>query len=308
MLVNGIDSVYFVVNDMERALLYYKEILELKEVFADEVIDGTTAKILYGLTEVDKARCVVLQTEGYDFGMIQLIQPMNADGECIHNHPMCGYEGAGLFIQVENAKNASDAFENAGIIEKAELICTVLPGREKITLFHAISPEQVPLVVFEPEVKTRENGTGINKLHHVLMATPDQEASIAFYKDVVGFDTFNCDMENSAEDVKENLEMESASESSRVVMLRKGDIEAGMVEFAPMMGDGAPNPGNPLSKPGIAVHAIRVKDVDMVHAKIKENGFMTFLEPKLLPIPDVGMKKVTIALSADNILTEILEM
>ena len=147
MVINGISSLTFITSDIDRAIEYYT-IIGHKNVFSDHVMKADEIKASYGVTDVAAARCIVLQKDDYDFGMVKLVQLRNEDGAPITDSPYAGYGAPSIAYRVEDLEKV---FANIKV-DGCEIISGIrpinLPKFGDCRVFLAKSHEGIYLEIF----------------------------------------------------------------------------------------------------------------------------------------------------------------
>ena len=138
----------------------------------------------------------------------------------------------------------------------------------------------------------------IKSIHHTAISTGDFERALAFYRDLLGFETvseLNWPAGVELADTITGLEGSAA----RSVMLRAGNSSIELFEFsspAPKPGD----PKRPVCDHGITHIALEVDDIDAEYERLKAAGMSFHCPPQ-----DLGVSRVTYGRDPDGNVLEL---
>jgi catechol 2,3-dioxygenase-like lactoylglutathione lyase family enzyme len=138
----------------------------------------------------------------------------------------------------------------------------------------------------------------IKGIHHTAISTGDFERALAFYRDLLGFETvseLNWPAGVELADTITGLEGSAA----RSVMLRTSNSSIELFEFsspAPKPGD----PKRPVCDHGITHIALEVDDIDAEYERLKASGMSFHCPPQ-----DLGVSRVTYGRDPDGNVLEL---
>ncbi len=141
----------------------------------------------------------------------------------------------------------------------------------------------------------------IRGIHHTAISTLDLERSLAFYRDLLGFEPvldFSWPEGTANMDATHELEQTSG----RVVLLKAGNAMLELFEYAtpsPLPAD----PGRRLCDHGITHFCIDVDDIDAEYQRLKEGGMRFHCAPV-----DYGTVKCTYGRDPDGNVIELQEI
>ena len=141
----------------------------------------------------------------------------------------------------------------------------------------------------------------IRGIHHTAISTADLERSIAFYRDLLGFETV-MDWSWPEGTANMNATHDLEETAGRVVLLKAGNAMLELFQFetpTPKPVD----PDRPLSDHGITHFCIDVDDIDLEYERLKAGG-MRFHCPPV----DYGTVKTTYGRDPDGNVIELQEI
>ena len=141
----------------------------------------------------------------------------------------------------------------------------------------------------------------IRGIHHTAISTGDLQRSLAFYRDLLGFETvFEAGWPVGAE-VADNITGLSGS-SAQVAMLRAGNSFIELFQYAsPAASPG--DPDRPVCDHGITHICLDVTDVDAEYERLTAAGMRFHCPPQ-----DLGGARTTYGRDPDGNVVEIQEI
>ena len=141
----------------------------------------------------------------------------------------------------------------------------------------------------------------IRGIHHTAISTVDLERSLAFYRDLLGFEpALDFAWPEGNADMNRTHQLEQTS--GRVVLLKAGNAMLELFEYAtpaPLAAD----PGRRLCDHGITHFCIDVDDIDAEYQRLKQGGMRFHCAPV-----DYGTVKCTYGRDPDGNVIELQEI
>ena len=126
----------------------------------------------------------------------------------------------------------------------------------------------------------------IGGVHHTGISTPDIVRSIAFYRDLMGFELcYEMSLDQATDQVDAMLEMKGVT--AKMAMMKTGSSYIELLQFDTPAGN-PPGPGWTLADHGINHLCLMVDDVDAEYARLSAAG-MQFHAP---PVHNTGRPTV----------------
>ena len=190
-MIQGVSHVGIGVLDMKKALQFYKDVLNFKEVVFDY-----TGKIPSLDTSPEgqyvNARVVMLRnpnTTPIAQGMIELVQLLPPAVPKLHD---VEYEWGNIGIaevcqDVRNIEETSKIMIDKGFKIVMPILYAILSG-EEVKYCYFRSPERVLLEMIEWHMYKEFGGAPrFNAINHIAIGVSDMKKSLAFYRDILGF-------------------------------------------------------------------------------------------------------------------------
>ena len=281
-MISGLHHVSIGVKDLERSLPFYQEVLGFK-------------KMLYNITWKDSAmgqvigravkmRSVLLEND-VGGGAVKLVQ-LFADYEGHIGHkarPIPPDRGWGDAGHLEVAVEASDIERTYSELKgkNVEFLLSpqhwYIPGTLEGRYFYLKDPDGVLVEVIDGSRKEEfaEYG-GVYGLNHTAIGVTDMERSLAFYRDILGFEVlidYKGTWPGEAVIVGESIEQ-------RLVMLGhpNGGARIELIEnLSPVKSKPVP-PEKRWGDIGVMEAALEVKDIGKVYKELSDKG-VSFMCP-----------------------------
>jgi len=313
-MIKGVDHISIGVNDMEKSLSFYQNILGFTEVMFDYSGALTGMDWVVGKSGV-KARIVLLKSERagpLGQGMIKLIQflppskasPLNVDYI---------WSDIGISEVAVNVINMEKVL--AQVKEKG--IKVVLPPQHEVfdnkeVIYAYIRDPDGSLVELVEWVKCKDflGGSGIEGVNHISIGVNDMEKSLSFYQNILGFTEVFLDSTGLVK-LPPALKKEGAPDSLnlRLVMLtnnyRDGWLE--MAQHVP--------PYKPKHKPAYAqwTHighiefSIGVSNIEKVYTELHKKNVKFLCSPQKVSFPPLGEWKFAYVAEPDGLFVSLVE-
>ena len=141
----------------------------------------------------------------------------------------------------------------------------------------------------------------IRGIHHTAISTGDLQRALAFYRDLLGFETVFEAGWPAGTEVADNITGLSGS-SAQVAMLRAGNTFIELFQYgSPAPGSGDPN--RPVCDHGITHICLDVTDVEDEYQRLTAAGMRFHCPPQ-----DLGGSRVTYGRDPDGNVVELQEI
>jgi len=140
----------------------------------------------------------------------------------------------------------------------------------------------------------------IKGIHHAAISTSDLERSLAFYRDLLGFEVVMDGSWPTGVEVADSITGLRGS-AARVAMLQGGNAAIELFQFASPKPRPA-DPRRPVCNHGITHIALEVLDIDAEYERLKAAGVEFHCPPQ-----NLGRSRVTYGRDPDGNVFELLE-
>lgn len=148
----------------------------------------------------------------------------------------------------------------------------------------------------------------ISEVDHVALVVSDIERSLAFYKDVLGFEKI-FDLPLGGEAFENLLQLKQGTRLRSIMMKQKR--ARGMVELVQF--DIPIDPAEkskPIGAPGFLLMSFELFDEDLedVFMRLKEKGVPVYSKPQILEFQGVGRIKAIVLQDPDGNMIELIQL
>lgn len=309
-MISPVRRTTIVVSDMERSLHFYKELLGMK-VFYDQEIKAPESAKLLGVPGAS-TRLVSLQADDCVNGMVGLLQFFTPEikPRAVIKAEITEPDVAILFMADDIDITATYArLKKAGFEMVCEPIAYSAPERGPISGFTCKDPDGVLVAVMRfGELQQQQIGGTVkaSPTRRTTIVVSDMEASIAFYRDVVGMEVFYDQKIDSPEEGK-LLGVKDAA--VRIVSLQSGDSAEGMVG---LMSFESPKiktrqaVARLVSEPDLCLIFL-TDEIEAVHERMVEHGAKVKCAPLEYEIPGRGISAGLTCYDPDGIVLEFTQ-
>jgi catechol 2,3-dioxygenase-like lactoylglutathione lyase family enzyme len=276
------------VNDMERSLELYRDVLGMT-VFYDQVIAAPETAQFLGVPGA-RTRVVSLQGGDTPFGMVGLVSFLHPD-IAPRRQLRASVEGPDLlflFTGEIDIRAVHTKVAEAGHEILCEPLAYEVPERGVISGFTCVDDNDVVVAVMRFGGLDEPGGTRVGPMRRVSIIVDDMEASLAFYRDTMGLRVFYDQEITSPE---EGMMLGLPGAKVRVVSLQSGDSDIGMVGLVEVREPGLP-PKAPVRESVGAPDAALVfvtESMHSMHEKVTTAGVRLQTAPLEYEIPQRGI-------------------
>jgi catechol 2,3-dioxygenase-like lactoylglutathione lyase family enzyme len=295
-MISGLQHVAIGVSDIDRSLLFYREILGFKNVLLDVTYRDLTMGQVIGRSV--GVRIIMLEND-LGGGAIKLVKllPHHEDHMGHKSRLISSGRRWGDAGHLEVAVEVSDVERTYAEFKKKRLEFALspqhwhIPDKLGATYFYLRDPDGVLVEVIDgPRKKEFADFSGVFALNHTAIGVTNMKRSLAFYSGILGFEVL-IDVEGTwpGEEV-----IVGESIEQRIVMLGSpnGGARIELIEIL------FPNQSKPIPPEkrwgdiGVMEAALEVKDIDKVYKKLSDQG-VQFLCP-ISNIPETPIRYVFI--------------